>query len=321
MNKHSITNVIEALGHQVRGLSGDWVQTNCPLAPWRHESGTDKNPSFGVEVNNAGKSRCHCFSCDFNGDLEDLILELQVNAKDTLGLNYTALRDLVEKAEEGAMLPTAWEPPEEDDGIDRPFPEYWLKSFPPATTSPEAMAYLKKRFTPLSVIQLCDLRWDSDRRRVCFPIRDFNGVLMGLHGRAIDKDNQPPYHVYRFKGTSNRHIWLGEHWVDFDKPVVVTESVFDLTRVLQVYRNVVSPLSANVKDVTAKRMLGAYRIVTMYDGDKAGWRARAKLQKMLPKSTFTHINLPHEKDPGDMSIDEIADMIDGLVKVDNFMVA
>ena len=74
---------------------------------------------------------------------------------------------------------------------------------------------------------MLDLRYDPIERRVCFPIRDFTGALVGLHGRAIDKDTTLKYRMYTVYKQKNPMIWYGEHWVDFDKPVLLVESVFD----------------------------------------------------------------------------------------------
>ena len=49
MNRQSIEYVLKCMG--VTGgykMSGDWVLSSCPLAPWDHKGGVDLHPSFGI---------------------------------------------------------------------------------------------------------------------------------------------------------------------------------------------------------------------------------------------------------------------------------
>lgn len=63
--------------------SGQWLTFRCPLAIWKHEKGTDKNPSFGIKNTPGPSSRVHCFSCNYSGDLEKFMLVLRHYSKGT----------------------------------------------------------------------------------------------------------------------------------------------------------------------------------------------------------------------------------------------
>ncbi len=294
MNAFRIRKFLAFLGYPHAYDSRGWVQVSCPLAPWNHEHGTDANPSFGVRISGNGFSKVHCFSCNYSGDQYDLLIRLAMNTKgDTgVGMDFAGAMELLEGEEEESVS-LEWKepnPPPED----KPFPECVLDSMYPGYSEEDTTHvcdYLMSRDVPWQVAKDLDLRCDDSRDRVVFPIRDFDGVLMGIHGRYIgDEEDQLPYLMYSYNNSTNAHVWLGEHWVDFDKPVVMAESVFDLARIYQVYRNVVSPLTAGFNFIKLKRMKHCTEIITVFDADKAGEQARKKLQGFfLP----LHVQVEH----------------------------
>ena len=147
-----------------------------------------------------------------------------------------------------------------------------------------------------------DLRVDILEQRVCFPVRDFSGVLRGLHGRAIQKDVDLRYKMYLHNKKHNSIVWLGESWVDVDKPVVIVEGPFDLAAVLPVYKNVVSPLFATPSVSKIKRLGDAIEVFTFLDKGVGGDKGRELFTSHLKDSVVTHIHPPESyKDPGEMS--------------------
>ena len=133
-----------------------------------------------------------------------------------------------------------------------------------------AMDYLATRPVSPALAAALDLRADTAEGRVCFPVRDFQGVLRGLHGRAIAGGTSPRYRMYSQAGRNNPLIWLGEHWVDRTRPVVVVEGPFDLASVYRVYRNVASPLFANPPAEKILRMADALEQITFLDQRQGG---------------------------------------------------
>ena len=130
--------------------------------------------------------------------------------------------------------------------------------------------YLETRSVTAQIAQALNICWDDYRKRIVFPIRDFKGRLRGLHGRTVHDHVEPVYRMYPYENKTNPHVWLGEPWVDFEKPVLMVESVFDLARAYPVYPNIVSPLRASLSKVQLERMKGARTVITLFDGDKAG---------------------------------------------------
>jgi 5S rRNA maturation endonuclease (ribonuclease M5) len=253
-----------------------------------------------------------------------------------LSFDFSTAADLVYAAEDDdplVELPASYE--EQFDAKEFPhlYPDWLREAFEPAYFQKEHLVgggkgyterlvhpYLAGRDMPFEVAEKLDMRFDPFRLRVLFPVFDWRKRLRGLHGRAIgfpcggeEWERNLPYKMYPYEGQTNAHIWLGEHWANADEPLVVAESVFDLARVLEVYPNVISPLTATVSAQKVARLRNASRVITLFDQDKAGERARAKLSGGLPTTKISHIELPLGTDAGDHTADEIWDLISHLL--------
>lgn len=320
MNHQQIEQAAELLGAEnVKAPNGGgWVHFNCPFW-WDHESAVDSRPSFGFLICDEGvESPAHCWACNFSGSLANVIQALKFKKVE---LDYKALMALATAEWEGGSLPTL---PDAHEGPTKlhVFPESWLATFPPVGQSGQALAYLATRKggpVPPQVQAMLDLRWDGFRSRVCFPIRGADHKLYGFHGRATKSTEELKYYAYGYQGRRNPQVWLGEDTVDWDKPVVIAESVFDLARVKQVYRNVISPLKAGLNDHMLERIKPAFEIVTLFDPDKAGTIARQKVTKWAHygsvKRMVTHVVLD-DFDAGDHEASALADVLSKYVKPD-----
>ena len=302
-----------------------WVVSACPLGPWRHDNGKSAPEVFGVKIE-AGDPHANCFACGWHGTLGDLIQHTNgLNKIDPrLEPSWAVAMALVAEAEDTAEY--EWDTPgiEEQLAANRnplhEFPEWWLGSFPKTKDAAPALAYLADRDVSPAMADLLDLRWGPSQRRICFPVRDFDGVLRGLHGRAIDAATEPRYRMFTQAKKNNPLVWLGEQWVDQSKPIVVVEGPFDLTSVKRVYSNVVSPLFANPSNDKIKRMSDALEWITFYDRGAGGDSGRERVTKALGKDHFvTHLHPPKgRKDPGEMSVAELLTLLSGNVTLTAF---
>lgn len=263
----------------------------------------------------------NCFTCGFGGDLMDLVIELKFYAGKSSGMNLKLAEELAEDDEEGGGLELSYIEDDEEEGDKDEtvyFFEQWLDSFPECTKSRAGLAYFESRGVPRWVVEELGIRYDPNEKRVCFPIRNNAGHLVGLHGRSINDKIKPKYrmytHTYPLKGGSNNpKYWYGEEWVDWDEPVVVVESVFDLTSVYRVYKNVICPLTAEISVKKIKRIQDALYIILMLDSDKAGRKASYKIKKNLPHITIKEIKLPKGEDPGDLSVSQLSKKLNPLL--------
>lgn len=325
MNAQEIAKFLDAIGAKPGVPQGPWIHAPCPLAPWEHEGGTDSDPSFGIKIG-PGDSRVHCFSCDFSGTAGDVVMQLhrhgaQINFAAALGVVAAAVEESPVELTTGeyeAEMFASREPP-------HIYPEELLGATEPAyyRHDPEGAfgglgwarhPYLvERRVTPEVAVKL-DLRWDPYRYRIVFPVRDFEGRLRGLHGRHVPDEPFAPeprvaYKMYPHEGQTNPHIWLGEHWLDAEQPLLIAESVFDLCRCLELYPNTVSPLTASIRSHRIQRLLGVDRVVTVFDADKAGDKARKRLRQALPDATVHDVILDHGRDAADYATAELAEKL------------
>lgn len=306
-----------------------WVTCSCPLKPWNHQDGSGK-ASFGLKTG-SGKVFVKCLSCDYHGTPEDLVYEIRtLNKLAPSGKKYEFGQAISILAANPAPLIDKTKSIDEltyGNKIDFEFPEEWLAEFEPAFAEGQVHPYLASRQMPFEVAKALDLRWDNAAQRVCFPVRDYNGLLKGLHGRSVHEHVELRYLMYTIKDQEgekrcNPHVWLGEFWVDPDRPVVLTESVFDLARVFEVYRNVMCPLMASLNEAKLKRLTGVQSIVTMFDADKAGQHARDKIATRFPSVPMYHAAVPAPfKDPSAMTVSQVAAILEEYVELDAQLLA
>lgn len=298
-----------------------WLVAHCPLGPWRH-GGEDKNPSFGVKEE-AGDNHCHCFSCGYGGSLSDLVEEVGAmnKIKPQTVLDLTHARSLCELTADDIDFDI---PDIEQTlfggGKKKPFHEFpsWFRdSFKPVNAIPWARDYLlhgREQPVPEALWSHYDLRADTGQKRICIPVYDFDGRLAGMHGRAVEPENPMRYRMYTHNGENNPIVWLGEHWIDFERPVIWVEGYFDLLSVARVYENVVSPLFANPSFDKMDRMADSFEIVTLYDHGKGGDNGRERVSKWAKKRIVKHVRPPkHRKDAGDMTVPELVAILGEIV--------
>ena len=329
MNKQQIMSWLPLVGAKPANDQnrGGWVLSRCPLGPWRHDGGKSNPSAFAVRIE-GGDSFVNCFSCGYHGSQSQLVLDVGYHQKKDpahASLDLGKALQLIADAEDGQEFDFSAPDIEEVLFGDKPkqpvFPEAWLSTFPEAWEVADSRQYLQARSVPEEICNALDLRYDPNQRRVCFPVRDFSSRLRGLHGRAIDKDVDPRYRMYLHNKTNNPIIWLGEHWVDFEKPIVVVEGPFDLVSVMRVYRNVVSPLFANPNFEKLQRMGDALEWITLLDNGKAGDMGRKRISEALKKHVITHLNPPSGKDPGSMLVGELCHILQVHVALDEILLA
>lgn len=318
MNADQITAFLACLGESAYD-GGEWVNTHCPLAPWRHQKGYDRTPSFGIKVG-PGDSHVYCFGCQFSGSQTELLLVLKGLVRGTEhGMDLRKAMRLVLDAEEGIEnLELDWTDETEKPRSDYVFPESWLRSFLLAYDEEGVHPYLEERGVPWEVAENLKLRFMAKDERICFPVRNWKGQLVGLHGRTTLEGVEPKYKMITHRGHKNPMAWLGEHYVDPEIPVVLAESVFDLARVYQVYRNVMCPLTASMGQSKLERIARLDHVVTFFDPDQAGDVARRKVRRWLEGSSVVEhcVNNEDLRDPADLDVDEVADLLEEFVDLD-----
>ncbi len=279
----------------------------CPLAPWRHKGGTDASPSFGLNLE--GPGHVYCFACQFGGSLGRLVMELRTLGADNLRLGEAMEFAIAADKEQPLELALDFEAAYlEGPTPVEPFPEWFREMFPPAYWQGTQHPYLGMRGVSQQFTEWADLRIDEHRQRVVFPVRDYEGTLAQLHGRSY-AGASPPYHAYPYEGKTNRHVWLGEHSIDRDLPVLMVESVFDFAAVWGVYQNVLSPLSAAISREALFRITWIHEVALLFDPDDAGDKARTRVRRALPDARIIDLECPDDNDPGELDDETIAEIL------------
>jgi hypothetical protein len=325
MNRNDIVAWLEALGAKVPNNQprSSWIVSDCVFGNWRHDNGKSTPDAFGVRLD-SGVPFVNCFSCGYHGDMDEALLEIKhAEKRQPSGTprDFETAGKLLEKAANEFDLDLSGPDLEEWLTIKatmHDFSEEWLASFKPVVQVAPGRMYLKSRGVPEDVAEALDLRWDSGERRVCFPVRDFKGALRGLHGRATIDGVEPRYRMYSHQDKNNPLIWLGEHWIELDKPILVVEGPFDVASAVRVYRNTCSPLFANPSYDKIQRMGDALDVVTLLDRGKAGDLGRIRFSKSLPGSKVINLIPPPqvEKDPGAMSVEQLQDLLGPYLELD-----
>jgi len=187
----------------------------------------------------------------------------------------------------------------------------------PVLGVPKAMAYLNSRGIDPAFWDFFDLRYDATKDTVCFPIRTSTGKLAGMRGRFLKPVADFRHFDYKWNHINNTAlVWLGEHHIDFLKPVVVVEGQFDYAKVFQVYHNVLSNLTSSLSVPKIKKLQNAVEVISFFDNDAAGGIAHELLQHKL--GPLRRVVYPKgSKDPGAMTVNQLIESLGQLVMLDN----
>lgn len=253
-------------------LYGQKIMLSCPFKA-QHEKGTDDHFSFLISSENGG--RYFCFACKRHGSVVQLF--------------------------EGQIYPTQllWPRSSSIKKEDIEFPIKYLNKFKQNYNHP----YLDKRDISFPIRKIFDFRYDMYNHRIGVPIYNFNYKLCGFIGRSLI--SEPRYYFYKFNGQDNPQVWLGEHFIDLNKPVILCEGLFDACKIYEVNPNVLALLGTQPTEEKLKRIKRAQYIITLFDNDHAGDNIRKKLTYVFKKKIH-HISLPEGvKDPGELNKEQL----------------
>lgn len=316
MNLEQVKQFALAVGTKVSNASGQWAVCSCPLAPFLHDSGRDSHPSFAISYGANIESAFNCYTCEAGG-LFKLIQILQDKGAKAPKYDLKAAVKLWANEEDGGLAMVFTEDdPDSDPLVETVWPEDFLKSFMPAWKVPIAMEYLNDRNVSQQLAHALDIRWDLQKRTVCFPVRNWEGRLVGLRGRYLH-DEGARYHDYGYRGIRNKLPWYGEHTIDVDKPVLMVESVFDYASAYRVYRNILAPLTVGLSRDKCRRVRHVYEIITLFDSGRGGDKGRSKVTENLHGSIITHLHPPRKADdPGEMTKKQLRKVFKGAIILD-----
>jgi DNA primase len=264
-NLYGITNVHDR---------GEWVSFSCPFAPWTHEAGSDEKPSFGISVGD--RSNYNCFACGRKGVLSVLPTDYFLLS----GKDNKEAREFIYKRERlkiGYKHDIYKFPPTKN--IPAPIvPEDLLITYP----------FIEKGYRGLSqeTIESEGLRYDEEQNRLLIPIRNEEGNLVGVKGRALSLNDPYKYLLYTdiSKTDGKKYgIWYGMHHPREDAPLIIVEGEIDALLIRQQFnRPVWAAMGVGVSQRQVEILADITQpIVLFMDNDKAGQDLTARLRKKL----------------------------------------
>lgn len=283
MTPEAASQLMLALGTKSEGHHGVWMRGKCPLAPYRHQSGKDTNPSFGLYVEEGSRPRFHCFTCE-SGSIEKLLqlLEKAIAEKKPFHGDLAKAREILESAEsELPVLPVYAEFNQQQKRKFEELPGYLLDTYMPAIDVPRALEFARSRGLLDEEILKHNLRYDHGRDMLLFPYWDVFNRFAGIRGRAIG-DHGVKHHDYVFGGVNNSGlVFYNEQVLNLPGPVVVVEGQVDCLKVARLWTKTVGNLTAKPVLEKATKLTQSDGVVVLMDGDETGRAATKKFVDLM----------------------------------------
>lgn len=310
MGEDDIKAVLSALGSdRIRTISGGtWVSASCPLAPWLHDKGVDRHPSFEVSVDAEGPSWCVCFTCGLGGKKSLAGVVRKVNYL-TGGKFENLVQEVGRREEMNPLLRVErmkylfrWQDPrvarEEREARKALVSEEILKPY----MGRVPRYIVEERGIPLEVCRRYQLGWDERNERVVFPIRDERGRLVGLQGRAVREGVEPIWYNY-WNFQKGKYVY-GLHDIRGAERLVVMEGVIDVLRWVGFgIEGCVSVLGSRPSEEQLLKIGRKGLPVWMaYDNDESGKKAEGETVEVLQgRVPLYRVRFPEGKDPADLT--------------------
>lgn len=340
MNEDCLFEVCDAFGLRSTGVysgSDKWgphASVSCPLAPMRHNDPEDFNLSCSVSINDDGPAfaKCFSFNCRYRGSFYEM-LRLRAEHDQNPDHLVTFLERLAPTEKdslEGRLSRSIKRFQEKIDTLRRPsipvsdadvLPEARLARY-----SGNIPRYALQRGLTIESCRRWELGYDKGRGRLVFPIRRYDGKLVGLTGRILPSAEKQAeaagvkvskYHNY--VGLDKTKYLFGEHLLEHKKPIVLCEGQIDVILTFQQLGiHAVAPLGEGFSKTHVKT-ISAFDPPVVYvfpDNDPPGRMGAEKFVYMLAERVPLKLMLPPEGlDPGDLSEAEMRVALDRAVAI------
>lgn len=289
---------------KVKKSGPDNIMALCPFHDNRD------TPSFTMSLS---KGLYYCFSCHERGNLITFLRGIGVNRK-MMEVQYKYVIENLSQQYKNRKKPGPLRPTPQQN---MPLPEWLLGNFDSCPISLVNDDYFSEE-----LIQRLDIGFDPKHMRITFPLRDLEGHLVGISGRAVN-DDYPKYKVYdlEFKNYElpvhktykshllwNGHLVYPQAFFSTDKFVVVLVEGFKACmRFIQAgLTNTVAILGSFLSDTQrnlVERM--ASEVYIMLDQNNAGLRGTVLAGMSLGLPTRI-IPYPDEREqPSDLLPEEL----------------
>jgi len=279
-SRQELIDKISDLGIEIVRINGRELSAKCPL----HD---DDNPSFFFNLEN---QTFHCFAGCLKGKgLHQLIYQVTgVSQKGKPALRPIAWKFENNRTRDKAILPS--------------IPDL------PLAIENDGERYLESRGFSRGMIKLWELKYWADERAVVIPIEDKGYAL-----RYLDKSAPKKYKYVA--GTRITETLFGLNKLPKTlTSIILVEGSLDCIHLHQIgFPNTLALLHADISATQIKKLGGVTDYVyLMLDGDPPGREAAKRIRSMLRNRFIVKIcNLPDGKDPADLTMDEVIEILNG----------
>jgi len=295
MRRHDIHKLMGMLDVEQIADRPNWVSSQCPFAHWTHDERISNRNSFGVSIGES--SFFHCFSCGKTGMLTSLptILFLLSNK------DWVDLRKFIFEHEKLSINPEEYKEHRDRPKIPKFISEQWMKEHFVSLPS-------YKNLTRETLDEWL-IHFDNIEGRVVIPIRDSLNRIVGVKGRAVQKNNPLKYRLYNELNPVDPKkygVWFGmQHPLVPNKGLFLIESELGCVQLKQTRQihNVWAVMGVGVTKEQIDTLSNVSNpLIFFFDNDKAGMDLKEKLHKKL-KGLTTHYEVTDycgHKDAGEI---------------------
>lgn len=323
MNGEEAEHVLSELGSSRFSVSGSgWLRATCPFARWKHAKGQDLKPSFAISIAPGNVSHFKCLSCGMKGDMLQFAWKLETMSarkhpelvafiQRTNTVSLASIRETLAKSTYAAP------PPRDVAGIQLSARESKFVGELPLMDESVLDAYVRpegpvleylinKRGLTEHTIGAWDLLWHPNSRRIGIPIRDCQGRLVAVSGRAFSDSQHPKY--MHSKGFHRDYYLYGEHLLT-EQPGqvgILVEGFFDVIKLWQFgYDNAVAMFGSYLSKIQLEKLVKFFsRLIVVPDGDVPGYEAADRIKEQVtPRMRCRVTPTPPGYDPGDFTLE------------------
>lgn len=151
------------------------------------------------------------------------------------------------------------------------------------------------------------IQWDAQAQRVYMPVFNRMGYVIGGVGKASNRTTKPKVLTYRDKDVPMLHYPLKQ---DITQPLVLVEDIISSIKVSKV-TSCAALLGSNITKPILKQLLNdeVRDIILMLDGDVGPKSLLIKKKLGSLFRNFSVCQLSNDKDPKDLSIEEIKELV------------
>tara|TARA_Y100000310_G_scaffold268017_1_gene280410 strand:+ start:4302 stop:5189 length:888 start_codon:yes stop_codon:yes gene_type:complete len=184
-------------------------------------------------------------------------------------------------------------------------------------TDLEKFSILTNRGFEIDTLKYFEICYSEKKGRLVIPVRDVNYKLVGMIGRAIDKDQEPRY-LYT-TGFKRAKVVFNLCNAKRSDSVIVAEGSLDAIKIHQSgYSNVVATLGSKISEQQFS-LLNRYfdEIIVFPDKDDAGEAMGRSIMESCRGKRIRWALCPEDRnDPGDMTAEEISEAVeDSKIKI------